>query len=136
MCIGVGHDGEIYGRLIPMLEGVDRKRARGVVVSIPHVEYMSWTHIALVSNTGTLQLVVDGELAGTESVERPVLYQYDPSSSDFPQNIKIRLGHEVDGSGNAFGLWNGYIGRVEFWNRALNLPEIQTLVERGPHSRD
>jgi hypothetical protein len=116
---GITHDLEIE---------LDGTRPDGPFLRDPHAAPLGqWIHVAFVSDGKTLRLYRDGkEVASCPSRE----IQSDPP-------IKcLSIGCKTDDDGispaaNAAGYWDGQIGEIALFNRALAAEEIEHMSEIG-----
>ncbi|WP_066829296.1 LamG-like jellyroll fold domain-containing protein [Rufibacter ruber] len=81
----------------------------------------TWTHMAATLSGGTMQLYINGQLAG--SIQSPGL----PQSNNVPFGIGggINKGNYCCGS-------NAYIKQVGVWSRALSAAEVQAVAQAVP----
>jgi hypothetical protein len=108
---------------------LDGNRAGGPSLRDPHAAPLGeWIHVAFVSDGKTLRLYRDGkEVAACPSRE----IQSDPPV----RSLAIGCKTDDDGlsplAGGAVGFWDGQIGEMALFNRALAPQEIERMSEMG-----
>ena len=88
-----------------------------------------WVHLAGTYNgdTGKMSLYVNGKMIGTQTHVGEI--RLDPESLNRPLVIGGELnGASIDDASNQF---DGYVGDVRIYDRALSDEEIETLAEEA-----
>jgi hypothetical protein len=117
---GITHDLEIE---------LDGSRLNGPFIRDPHaVPLDQWIHVAFVSDGTTLQLYRDGkQVASIPS--RPI--QSDPPMKSLSIGCKTDDDGVTPVAGTAVGFWDGQIGEIALFNRALTPDEVARMSEIG-----
>jgi len=85
----------------------------------------NWHHIAVVGNSTSFILYVDGIALGTQTF---------PSKSSFGGNVSNAcIGQDFDPTGTTGETFPGQIRRVGMWSKALSATEIATLAASYTH---
>jgi hypothetical protein len=117
---GITHDLEIE---------LDGTRANGPFIRDPHALPLDqWMHVAFVSDGTTVRLYRDGKQVAS-GPSRPI--QSDPPMKCLSIGCKTDDNGITPAAGPSSGFWDGQIGEIALFNRALTADEIARMSEIG-----
>jgi hypothetical protein len=111
---------------------------RHIIMTVDYVPLQRWVNVVLVVDNKMLTLYLDGELYSVKSVDEYKKTNATATTRGFVPDspvIEKTSGDIIIGKNATLGLdftIDGFLGKVEFFNYALNNTEVRKAYESGP----
>jgi len=101
-----------------------------LILSVDYVPLQRWVHCAIAINNKLVTLYVDGQIYSVTNVDEFKARR----SGDYNLIVDSTKGDVFVGKNTVGGMRspNGYMGKIDFFNYALNSEEMVKVYEKGP----